>query len=52
MQHHEIRLKDFHNQGSQQRCQSRQLVIHSDVCIQVVYSVYSYVSRGNDMTVF
>ena len=30
-QHHKIFLKDFRNQASQQRCQSHQLVIHSDI---------------------
>ena len=35
VQHHEMRLKDFLNQANQQRSQSRQLQIHSDV----VYSV-------------
>ena len=44
VQHHKIFLKDFRNQASQQRCQSHQLVIHTDV----EYSVYRVVSRGND----
>ena len=35
VQHHKIRLKGFPNQASEEKCQSRQLVIHSDA----VYSV-------------
>ena len=41
-QHHKIFLKDFRNQASQQRCQSHQLVIHSDI---VFFFLSGFLSR-------